>query len=148
MNEKDQPGSPPVPNREGVVPVVGAAILQTGRCLVGKRAPGGSAGGRWEFPGGKVKSGESPQSALRREIFEELALSIEVGPYLGRGVVQDGPLCIVLDVYLATLSDPGQNAKKQEHDELMWANADDFSRLDWADADIPVLPDVLALLKE
>lgn len=59
--------------------LVTAAILRKGnRILITQRLPGGNHGGRWEFPGGKLEPGESPQQALRREIMEELGLAIEV----------------------------------------------------------------------
>lgn len=65
--------------------VVGAAIIEHGRCLVAQRRPEMALAGLWEFPGGKVELSELPQSALEREIREELGLAIDVGPWIGRG---------------------------------------------------------------
>ncbi len=60
-----------------------------GRVLVGRRAPGAHLGGLWEFPGGKVRVGESPEQAARRELREETGL--------GGGSLE--PLLVVLHDY-------------------------------------------------
>ncbi|HNN48829.1 MAG TPA: NUDIX domain-containing protein, partial [Marmoricola sp.] len=54
------------------ISVVGAVILRDGLVLCAQRGPDGSLPGMWEFPGGKIEPGESPQVALCREIIEEL----------------------------------------------------------------------------
>lgn len=56
-----------------------AIIHQDGKVLIAQRLPGDSFGGYWEFPGGKVNTGEEMQAALEREIREELGIRIEVG---------------------------------------------------------------------
>ena len=59
--------------------IVTAAILREGpRVLITRRPDGGSHPGRWEFPGGKLDDGESPQQALARDIREELDLAVSV----------------------------------------------------------------------
>ena len=55
--------------------VAGALTTETGLVLLQKRAPGGRHGGLWEFPGGKVESGENPEKALIRELEEELGVT-------------------------------------------------------------------------
>ena len=70
---------------ESVIHVVGAAIIEKDRCLVARRGPGMALAGYWEFPGGKVEPGESPEVALVREIREEMGIGIEVGNWIGRG---------------------------------------------------------------
>jgi A/G-specific adenine glycosylase len=54
-------------------------IYRNGRILIDKRKPEGLLGGLWEFPGGKRRRGESLESALRREVREELAITVRVG---------------------------------------------------------------------
>jgi 8-oxo-dGTP diphosphatase len=59
--------------------VVAAALVNdAGKVLVQQRAPGGQHGNLWEFPGGKIEAGESPEAALVRELFEELRVAIAV----------------------------------------------------------------------
>lgn len=120
------------------IAVVGAAILENGRCLVAQRGPSMHDAGRWEFPGGKVEPGERPTQALEREIREELALHIEVGAHLGRGVADTPDRRIVLDVYLARRS--GGTLQLAEHAAIRWIESADIPSLDWAPADRPVLP--------
>lgn len=122
---------------EAIIHVVGAAILEGGRCLVARRGPGMALPGYWEFPGGKVAAGESPEVALVREIREEMGIGIEVGAWLGRGEALVGDRRIVLDVYLATRLDG--KPRLSEHSEMRWIGADEVEGLDWAEADRPVL---------
>lgn len=66
--------------------VVAAAIMDgMGRVLMQRRRPGAQHGGLWEFPGGKVEPGESPESALCREIQEELGLAVEPASLMPAG---------------------------------------------------------------
>lgn len=62
---------------------VSAAILRKGnKVLLGKRPEGGTLPGLWEFPGGKIEVGESPEEALKRELQEELGIDAEIGQLL------------------------------------------------------------------
>ena len=62
---------------------VGAAIIaHQGKILITLRPQNKRLGGYWEFPGGKLEEGETPQDALARELKEELDITIEVGPIL------------------------------------------------------------------
>ncbi len=122
--------------------VVGAAILRAGKCLVARRGPQMRAAGKWEFPGGKVEAGETPQRALAREVAEELEVAISVGRWLGSGVGKD----IVLDVYLAEI-EVGE-PRAVEHAELRWLGADELSGLDWAAPDVPIVIVLAELLKK
>ena len=125
--------------------VVGAAVLDGGRCLVARRGPGMRLPGKWEFPGGKVERGERPEAALARELEEELGLAARVGERLGRGDVVAGGERVVLDVYAA--SAPRGDLWLREHAEVRWVEAADLDALDWAAADVPVLPAVRARLE-
>lgn len=66
------------PRRKLWIPVVTAIIHKDGKVLLGKR-PKGSLQGQWEFPGGKIEIGESPEDALKRELDEELGIQAEIG---------------------------------------------------------------------
>jgi 8-oxo-dGTP diphosphatase len=59
--------------------VCAAVIIEQGKVLISKRPPEKQQGGLWEFPGGKLDAGETPQQALMRELKEELGILIEVG---------------------------------------------------------------------
>lgn len=67
-----------VPSDRPLMLVVGAAMIDAdGRVLVQRRPPGKAMAGLWEFPGGKVEPGETPEAALVRELAEELGVSVE-----------------------------------------------------------------------
>jgi 8-oxo-dGTP diphosphatase len=123
-----------------VLHVVGAALVRGGLCLAAKRGPTMSLAGKWEFPGGKVERNESPQAALARELTEELSIDVHVGAFLARGTAAAENKLIQLDVYAAELR--AGEPTPGEHEELRWLDADDLAELDWADADIPIVPEV------
>ena len=127
-----------------VVEVVGAAILRDGRCLAARRGPRMSLPGKWEFPGGKVEPGEDADAALVREIAEELDVTIAVGERLG--TTQLPGSAVRLSVYLATIVQ-GEPAAR-EHDAIRWCAPVELEALDWAEADVPLVSEVLARLVE
>ena len=120
--------------------VVVAAVVRDGdRVLACRRAPGRDAAGRWEFPGGKVETGESPESALEREIGEELGVRIRVGKLLDRTVtVRSDGRAIDLACYDCRLDGPAPVAST-DHDELRWLPVEQLVGLDWAEADVPAV---------
>ncbi len=132
-----------VGNLLGFVHVVGAALLEGERFLVALRSTTMADAGLWEFPGGKVEAGESPEDALVREIREELGCVIRPLGILGREYSQDKK--IVLDVYLARLASGTPVAR--EHEELRWVDMAEARGLDWASADLPLLPQLDAWLR-
>jgi 8-oxo-dGTP diphosphatase len=131
---------------EAVIHVVGAAIVRDGRCLVAERGPGMSLPGKWEFPGGKVEPGETPESALAREIAEELGLRVAVAEQLGTGTARAGTKLIRLDVYGARME--GGELVLREHARAVWATAAELASFDWAEADIPSVASVAAWLAQ
>ncbi|WP_308466960.1 (deoxy)nucleoside triphosphate pyrophosphohydrolase [Rathayibacter soli] len=120
------------------VRVVAAVIIRDGCVLACRRNPDRSAGGLWEFPGGKVEPGESPEDALTREIREELGVIIEVGKLIHRATTPTGTAHIDLSSYEARLTDappPGST----DHDVLRWLRPNQLQELEWAQPDLPVV---------
>lgn len=71
------PAAAPLSSRSCLLPVVAAALVDLeGRVLLQQRPEGKSLAGLWEFPGGKVEPGETPEAALIRELEEELAIAV------------------------------------------------------------------------
>lgn len=120
-----------------VVRVVCAVIEHGGRILAARRAPGRSLAGKWEFPGGKVESGEDAVAALRREIAEELGVEIDVGSHVGAFVHAYPSVTIELSAWRAVWR--GGEFCPTDHDDLAWLPCEGLSGLDWAEADLPVV---------
>lgn len=66
--------------------VTAAVIIENGKLLLARRAPGEKLAGMWELPGGKVEPGESPPDCLRRELLEELSMTAEIGDVIATTV--------------------------------------------------------------
>ena len=136
MTTLEHPPRPPgLP--ENALHVVGAAILDGGRCLAVQRSAAMRTPLKWEFPGGKVEKDEAPEAALQREVREELGLAIQVDRWLARGVhpITQGPL--VLDVYLARVV--AGTLELREHRRALWLTAVELNALDWAAPDLPAV---------
>lgn len=116
------------------LPVVAAVIVRDGAVLACRRAAHKDAAGRWEFPGGKVEAGETPEEALRRELREELGVAVQVGALLDRTATGS----VELACYAVALAGPAPTAST-DHDALEWRATDDLGGLEWADADRPVV---------
>ncbi|WP_044736440.1 (deoxy)nucleoside triphosphate pyrophosphohydrolase [Geobacillus kaustophilus] len=122
--------------------VVGAAIRnERGDILCALRAPDMSLPNVWEFPGGKVEEGESPEEALVREIREELGCAISVGKLLADVCHEYGHAIVHLRTYEARLVDGEPRAR--EHAELRWVPLQALRSLEWAPADIPTVEALL-----
>lgn len=118
--------------------VVAAVIVRDGLVLACRRNPDRSAGGLWEFPGGKIEPGESPEDALVREIREELGVGIVLGELIHRELTSTGDHVIDLSSYAAQLTDTEPTAST-DHDLLRWLRVDDLAALGWARPDLPVV---------
>jgi 8-oxo-dGTP diphosphatase len=125
----------------GMVDVVCGVIVDAGgRYLACLRPEGRHLGGLWEFPGGKVEPGELPAAALARELQEELGVRVEVGEAL-RPVIWHCPRgAIRLLPYRCRIT--GGEPQALEHERLFWFAPEEFSTLDWAQADVPILDEL------
>ena len=116
--------------------VVCALIERGGRVLVAQRSRAKAQGGKWEFPGGKLHEGESPQDALAREIREELGIAIRVCSPLSASTHDYGDFSITLLPFLCMI-EAGEPAAT-EHEAIAWCTPDQLDSVDWAEADVPV----------
>ncbi|MDY6808722.1 MAG: NUDIX domain-containing protein [Actinomycetota bacterium] len=99
--------------------VVAGAVLEPGRLLLAQRRYPPEVAGKWELPGGKAEPGESPAAALRRELAEEIGVSVTVGAALRESVaLRDDLMMIALRARIeAGVPHPA------EHEALQWVDA-------------------------
>ena len=120
-----------------VVQVVGGAIInEEGEVLCAQRGYG-SLIGKWEFPGGKVENGETDQEALAREIKEELSIKVSVEELIDENYNEYSDKNVNLKVYKCKYVSGEIN--DTEHQALKWTKPNEIEKLDWADADRPIL---------
>lgn len=120
--------------------VVAAAMIDAdGRVLVQQRPPGKPMAGLWEFPGGKIDVGETPEAALRRELAEELGIAIDES-CLAPAVFASEPMAdrhLLLVLYVLRKW-PG-SPEARHASALKWLRPVELHRLDMPPADRPLV---------
>jgi 8-oxo-dGTP diphosphatase len=122
--------------------VCGVIENTEGQFLACLRPAGKHLGGQWEFPGGKMDPGESPEDALARELREELAVEVLVGFPLSPVVwTYEDRTIRLLPFYCKII---GGTLQALEHEKLCWCSPENFNDRPWAAADVPILREILA----
>lgn len=119
-----------------------AIIERAGRVLATQRSAAMSMPHKWEFPGGKIDPGETPEECLRRELLEEIGIQARIGRSLPASTHQYPTFTITLHPFICTIEEG--EIVLHEHEALLWLEPGELLCLDWAEADIPVLEAYLA----
>jgi 8-oxo-dGTP diphosphatase len=125
-----------VSRSEGMDVVCGIVVREDGKILICQRGEGRALAGLWEFPGGKIESGESPQQALVRELREELAIEVRVGPALS-AVAWSYPWAELRLLPFLCVQIAGE-IELREHQEIQWVTPELGNCDNWAPADEPI----------
>jgi 8-oxo-dGTP diphosphatase len=129
-----------LPPAKPPIPVVCAVIEDdTGRVLVAQRPAHKHLGLKWEFAGGKVEAGESPEAALLREIREELACDLAIVRALPRFTHNYGTVAIEMIPFVCRLLPGSPAPHAHEHVAVRWVSPAELAAIDLAAADLPVV---------
>ena len=130
-----------------LMPVVAVALVdEEGRTLVQRRPAGKMMAGLWEFPGGKIEPGETPEAALVRELAEELGITVEARD-LAPAVFASEPLAgrhLLLLLYICR--DWSGTPRALDAEELLWCRAEALRALAMPPADRPLIGLLEAIL--
>ena len=136
---------PDSPSTKPPLPVVAAVITDdNGHVLIAQRPTHKHLGLKWEFPGGKVESDESPAAALARELREELGIEIEILRPLPRFTHDYGAVVIAMIPFVCRLTPASPAPHPHEHLALAWVAIDTLASYDLAPADLPVVAALIA----
>lgn len=116
------------------IKVTAAFIMNRGKLFIAKRPAADLLSNMWEFPGGKIRNGETPEACLAREMKEEFDIDVEVGEFIGSSVYDYPHISIELMAY-RTRWISGE-IKLKAHDEYRWAKLEELDQYDFAPADI------------
>ncbi|MDA8085083.1 MAG: (deoxy)nucleoside triphosphate pyrophosphohydrolase [Nitrospiraceae bacterium] len=114
-----------------------AIVEKDGRVLAAQRGIAMSMPLKWEFPGGKIEHGESPEDCLRRELVEELGLKVNVSYALPPHTHSYDTFTVTLYPFVCTLG--SGELTVHEHAAVAWFPPEELTVLDWAEADLPVI---------
>ena len=120
-----------------VILVVAGVIEKEGRFLLAQRFDHASQGGLWEFPGGKVEDGETPEQALERELQEELAITTQTGRWLADSVFDYGDKVIHLKGYLSYWQ--AGELVLHSHQDVVWVDHAEMTSYPLCPADYPIV---------
>ena len=118
------------------VRVVAAVIRKDDKIFATQRGYGEFKDG-WEFPGGKIEEGETPEQALAREIKEELDTEIQVGKLIDTIEYDYPKFHLSMDCFWCEIMQGGLELK--EHEAARWLSKEDLYSVDWLPADVGVV---------
>ncbi|BBO67108.1 NUDIX hydrolase [Desulfosarcina alkanivorans] len=118
-----------------ILRVTAAIIIHDGTILIAQRRPNDRLAGMWEFPGGKMEAGETPEQCLKRELREELAMDAAVGRFLGSCVYHYDHISIDLMAYRVSWN--GRPLRLISHQAVRWVFPGQLADYPFTPADLP-----------
>ncbi len=126
------------------IEVTAGIIKRNERFLIAKRKKGMHLENKWEFPGGKIESLETPEECLKRELKEEFGINVRVIKFIAESIFDYGDQTIrLLGYQVEYLSG---EFKLSVHDEIKWVTIDEFGKYEFAEADLPLIEKITASL--
>lgn len=130
------------------IEAVGIALYdEERRIFVAQRPKGKALEDKWEFPGGKMETGESIEACIIREIQEELCVEAKPTHYLGKRTFVYDYGEVSLHLFMGIL-DNKENITLMEHQDARWVKANDLSLLDMPEVSIPFQDEIKKILED
>ncbi len=124
------------------IKVTAAVIIKNERIFIAQRTKDDELSGKWEFPGGKIESYETPQECLKRELFEEFRIETKILDYFGESLYEySNKLIHLFGYFVEHLSG---EFTLQVHQNYKWISLNELDNIDWAPADV----ELVKLLKQ
>ena len=114
-----------------------AAVIRKGNKIFATQRGYGEFKDGWEFPGGKIEEGETPEQALAREIKEELDTEIQVGKLIDTIEYDYPKFHLSMDCFWCEIMQGGLELK--EHEAARWLSKEELYSVDWLPADVGVI---------
>lgn len=128
-----------------VVAAVIKAVNANGEPIIFATQRGyGEFKGGWEFPGGKIEDGETPQEALKREIMEELDIEISVGELIDTIEYDYPEFHLSMDCFWCEIVNG--NLVLKEHEDARWLTRGQLKDVEWLPADVRLMSKIIALI--
>ena len=121
-----------------IIRVTAAIIESENKILIAQRkAKDNLFGGLWEFPGGKIEDGETPEECMARELKEELEIEVEVGTLItsNKHRYPNG----IFELLVYKVEHISGNFVLNDHNEVKWITIDEISKFDFPPANTPII---------
>jgi 8-oxo-dGTP diphosphatase len=141
--EELQPNPDPRPAGPALRFVAAALIVRGGEILIGQRRPEQPMALKWEFPGGKIEAGESPEQALARELDEELGIRATIGPPVTR-IRHNYRHGGAVDLQFFAVHEFAGEIEGRIYHQVRWVRLEDLSGYDFLAADRGLIRDLAA----
>ena len=120
-----------------MIKVVAGILQKDDKVLIARKAPGKALEGYFEFPGGKIEEGETPEESLVRELMEEMSIKVKVNKYVGESIYDYGNIVVSLKGYTAEILEG--EITLSDHDMYKWVALEEINDYKLAPADIPLV---------
>jgi 8-oxo-dGTP diphosphatase len=141
--EELQPNASPRPPGPALRFVAAALIVRDGQLLIGQRRPDQPMALLWEFPGGKIESGESPEQALARELEEELGIRAIIGPRVTR-VRHNYRHGGAVDLQFFAVNEFAGEIESRIYQQVRWVRLEELTEYEFLAADRGLIRDLAA----
>lgn len=126
-----------------MIQVTAAVIENNGRILIAKRRKDDPLRDKWEFPGGKIEAGETPEECLMRELREELGIEAKVVEFVCSSRYDYSHVSIELLAY--RVRHVSGEYVPRDHEEVRWVTREELFQYDFPEADIPVIKKITGI---